>query len=56
MPKLTFNSDEIKKHIKIERELKPDEKEKGRLALGTEFVKGFEAEKEVIEVIRRKKT
>jgi hypothetical protein len=23
------------------KKLKPDEKEKGRLALGTEFVKGF---------------
>jgi hypothetical protein len=56
MPKLTFNSNEIKKHIKIDRELKPDEKEKGRLALGTDFVRDFDHENEIIDVIRRKKS
>jgi intein-encoded DNA endonuclease-like protein len=56
MPRLIFNASEIVKHTIIDRELKKDEIEKGRLALGTEFVKGFETDKEVIEVIRRKKT
>jgi len=55
MPRLTFNSDEIKKHIVIDRELKPDEKEKGRLAVGVDFVRDFDNEKEVIDVIRRQK-
>lgn len=55
MPRITFNAKEVVKHKVIDRELKPDEKEKGRLALGTDFVKDFDNEKEVIDVIRRKK-
>jgi|GEM_PF-4597061 len=55
MPKLTFNANEIEKHIQIDRELKKDELEKGRLAVGVDFIRDFDSEKEVIEVIRRKK-
>ena len=56
MPRLIFNSREIVKHQVIDRELKNDEIEKGRLALGVNFLKDFDTTKEVIEVIRRKKT
>jgi len=56
MPKLIFNSGEIVNHLKIDRELKPDEIHKGRLALGVNFLKDFDTTKEVIEVIRRKKS
>jgi len=55
MPKLIFNSGEIVKHSVIDRELKNDEIEKGRLALGVDFIRDFDTTKEVIEVIRRKK-
>jgi hypothetical protein len=55
MPKIVFNKDEIIKHGVIDRELKKDEIEKGRLAVGVDFVRGFDSKKEVIEVIRRKK-
>ena len=56
MSELFFNHDEIQKHIRIDRELKPDEKEKGRLAVGVDFVRDFDNEKEIIDVIRRKKS
>ena len=55
MPELFFNANEIIKHEVIDRKLKPDEIKKGRLALGVDFVKDFDNEKEVIEIIRRKK-
>lgn len=55
MSKLVFNSKEIIKHVPIDRELKKDEIEKGRLAVGVDFVRDFDNEKEVIDVIRRKK-
>ena len=55
MPKLTYNTAEIEKHILIDRELKNDEIEKGRLAVGVDFVRDFDPEKEIIEVIRRRK-
>jgi len=55
MPKLTFDTKEIVKHDTIERPLKKDELEKGRLAVGVDFVRDFDNEKEVIDVIRRKK-
>lgn len=55
MPKFTITEKEIIIRKTIDRELKVDEKDKGRLAVGVEFVRGFDHETEVIEVIRRKK-
>lgn len=56
MPKIVLNAREIIKHDTIDRPLKKDEVEKGRLAVGVDFVRGFDNEKEVIDVIRRKRT
>lgn len=55
MPKFTITEKELIQRKTIDRELKVDEKGKGRLAVGVDFVRDFDNEKEVIEVIRRKK-
>jgi hypothetical protein len=55
MPKLTIDEKEIINRKILDRSLKKDEISKGRLALGVEFLRGFDSTKEVIDVIRRKK-
>lgn len=55
MPKFTITEKEIIQRKTIDRELKVDEKEKGRLAVGVDFIRDFDHATEVIEVIRRKK-
>jgi len=55
MPEFKITEKELIRRHTIDRELKVDEKEKGRLAVGVGFIRDFDPENEVIEIIRRKK-
>jgi hypothetical protein len=56
MPRLIFSSDEIITYTVRSGKLKADEADKGRLAVGREFFKDYDPEKEEIWIIRRIKT
>jgi len=55
MPKITFNENEIKKRLTIDRPLKHTETRDGRLNVGCSTLKDYVEGEDVIEIIVRKK-